>query len=70
MKNDCFQVKVLYVRNLKESVTEDKLKEIFSPYGEIERVKKVKDYAFVHYKEREPCIKVRHFEADNGILSW
>ena len=51
------KVKVLYVRNLKESVTEDKLKEIFSPYGEIERVKKVKDYAFVHYKEREPCIK-------------
>lgn len=55
-----FQVKVLYVRNLKEVVTEEKLKEIFTPFGEIERIKKIKDYAFVHFKEREPCVKV-HF---------
>ncbi|KAL6732298.1 hypothetical protein Aduo_003072 [Ancylostoma duodenale] len=51
------KVKVLYVRNLKECVTEDKLKEIFSTFGEIERIKKIKDYAFVHFKEREPCLK-------------
>lgn len=51
------KVKVLYVRNLKEAVTEDKLKETFSPYGEIDRIKKIKDYAFVHFKEREPCLK-------------
>lgn len=53
-------MKVLYVRNLKEVVTEEKLKEIFTPFGEIERIKKIKDYAFVHFKEREPCVKV-HF---------
>lgn len=51
------KVKVLYVRNLKEVVTEEKLKEIFTPFGEIERIKKIKDYAFVHFKEREPCVK-------------
>ncbi|KHJ74750.1 hnRNP-R, Q splicing factor family [Oesophagostomum dentatum] len=51
------KVKVLYVRNLKECVTEDKLKEIFGTFGEIERIKKIKDYAFVHFKEREPCLK-------------
>uniref|UniRef100_A0A914C1Q0 Heterogeneous nuclear ribonucleoprotein Q n=1 Tax=Acrobeloides nanus TaxID=290746 RepID=A0A914C1Q0_9BILA len=51
------QVKVLYVKNLKEAVTEEKLKEIFAPHGEIDRVKKVKDYAFVHYKERDSAIK-------------
>jgi hypothetical protein len=48
---------VLYVKNLKEAVTEEKLKEIFAPHGEIDRVKKVKDYAFVHYKERDSAIK-------------
>ncbi|RCN42339.1 hypothetical protein ANCCAN_11684 [Ancylostoma caninum] len=41
----------------KECVTEDKLKEIFTTFGEIERIKKIKDYAFVHFKEREPCLK-------------
>ncbi|ETN77747.1 hnRNP-R, Q splicing factor family [Necator americanus] len=51
------KVKVLYVRNLKECVTEEKLKEIFGTFGEIERIKKIKDYAFVHFKERDPCLK-------------
>lgn len=49
-------VKVLYVKNLKESVTEEKLQELFSPYGEIEKIKKLRDYAFIHYKERQPAI--------------
>lgn len=30
----------------------------FSAYGEIERVKKIKDYAFVHFKERDNALKV------------
>uniref|UniRef100_A0A7E4UMD1 HnRNP-R, Q splicing factor family n=1 Tax=Panagrellus redivivus TaxID=6233 RepID=A0A7E4UMD1_PANRE len=51
------QVKVLYVKNLKEAVTEDKLTEMFKPYGEIERVKKIRDYAFIHYKNREDALK-------------
>lgn len=52
------QVKVLYVRNLKEAVTEDQLKELFGQSGEVERVKKIKDYAFVHFAEREGALKV------------
>ena len=30
----------------------------FSAYGDVERVKKIKDYAFVHFKERENALKV------------
>ena len=30
---------------------------MFAPFGEIERIKKMKDYAFIHYKEREPAVK-------------
>lgn len=51
------KVKVLYVRNLKAEVTEEELKECFEPYGKIERVKKIKDYGFVHFEEREAAIK-------------
>lgn len=52
------QVKVVYVKNLKESVTEEKLNEMFAVYGEIDRTKKIRDYAFIHYKERDSAVKV------------
>ncbi|CAD5113392.1 DgyrCDS2564 [Dimorphilus gyrociliatus] len=58
------KVKVLYVRNLRSNVTEEELKKIFEPFGEIERVKKVKDYGFVHYKERDSTLSA--LEAMNG----
>jgi len=51
------QVKVLYVRNLKSDVTEDQLREKFEQFGKIERVKKVKDYGFVHFDDREHALK-------------
>lgn len=54
------QVKVLYVRNLKESVTEERLQEMFAKYGEVEKTKKMKDYAFIHFKERSSAITVWH----------
>lgn len=47
------QVKVLYVRNLTSAVTEDKIQEVFEEFGKIERVKKIKDYAFVHFEDRD-----------------
>merc|ERR1712106_424908 len=47
------KVKVLYVRNLTQQTTEEMLKEKFDEYGKVERVKKIKDYAFVHYEERD-----------------
>ncbi|KAI5094489.1 heterogeneous nuclear ribonucleoprotein Q isoform X1 [Silurus meridionalis] len=51
------KVKVLFVRNLANSVTEDTLEKTFSQYGKLERVKKLKDYAFVHFEERAGAVK-------------
>lgn len=50
------KVKVLYVRNLKSDVTEEQLRERFEQFGKVERVKKVKDYGFVHFEDREHAL--------------
>lgn len=47
------EVKVLYVRNLLIDTTEEVLRTHFTKYGKVERVKKIRDYAFIHYVERE-----------------
>lgn len=47
------QVKVLYVRNLQLSTTEETIENLFKQYAEVERVKKIKDYCFVHFATRE-----------------
>lgn len=51
-------VKVLYVRNLMLTTTEDKIRTEFEKIkeGSVERVKKMKDFAFVHFKEREDAL--------------
>lgn len=61
------KVKVLYVRNLVADVTEDELRSLFiktmqeklgsSDGINIERVKKLKDYAFVHFEDRDQAVK-------------
>ena len=51
------RVKVLYCRNLTASVTEESLRETFERFGRVERVKKIKDYAFVHFEEREQAVE-------------
>lgn len=53
------QVKVLFVRNLANGVTEEILEKSFSEFGTLERVKKLKDYAFIHFEERDGAVKVR-----------
>lgn len=54
------QVKILYVRNLAVATTEDALLRLFSKSTKkvdpIERVKKIKDYAFIHFKDRADAI--------------
>jgi len=50
------QVKVLYVRNLKSDVTEDQLRDKFEEHGKVERVKKVKDYGFIHFDDRDSAL--------------
>jgi len=51
------KVKVLYVRNLTHETMEDKLKEAFEVHGPVDRVKKIKDYAFIHFEERDSAEK-------------
>lgn len=72
------KVKVLYVRNLTQEISEEKLKvsfnvldcpeshfnlfrwlhsqEHFENHGKVERVKKIKDYAFVHFEDRDNAV--------------
>ena len=57
-------MKVLYVRNLTQEFTEEKLKESFEAHGPIQRVKKIKDYAFVHFEERDDAVQA--MDALNG----
>ncbi|XP_007467380.1 PREDICTED: heterogeneous nuclear ribonucleoprotein Q isoform X2 [Lipotes vexillifer] len=58
------QVKVLFVRNLANTVTEEILEKAFSHFGKLERVKKLKDYAFIHFDERDGAVKA--MEEMNG----
>ncbi|XP_063987860.1 heterogeneous nuclear ribonucleoprotein R isoform X9 [Diachasmimorpha longicaudata] len=51
------KVRVLYVRNLTQDCSEEKLKECFEQFGKIDRVKKIKDYAFVHFEDRDCAVK-------------
>ncbi|NXP43766.1 RBM46 protein, partial [Heliornis fulica] len=52
------RVKVLHVRNLMMSTTEDRIKAEFNKFkpGVVERVKKLRDYAFVHFFHREDAV--------------
>jgi len=59
------KVKVLYLKNLSDKATEEVITTTFKAYGEIDRVKKIKDYAFVHFKERDDAIKA--MDELNGI---
>ncbi|XP_078366139.1 putative RNA-binding protein 46 isoform X2 [Oculina patagonica] len=58
------QVKVLYARNLLLSTTEDTIEQVFSKFGEVERVKKIKDYSFIHFRTKEQARAA--LEAMNG----
>ncbi|XP_018616835.2 APOBEC1 complementation factor isoform X1 [Scleropages formosus] len=51
-------VKILYVRNLMLATTEETIEKEFNSIkpGAVERVKKIRDYAFVHFIQREDAI--------------
>jgi RNA recognition motif-containing protein len=51
------KVKVVYVKNITAETTEEKLEELFKQYGELEKVKKIKDYAFINFKERDDAVR-------------
>lgn len=46
-------MKVLYVRNLQLSTTEETIENLFKKFAEVDRVKKIKDYCFVHFSTRD-----------------
>ncbi len=53
-------VRVLYVRNLMLTTSEDTIRSEFERTcgeGSVERVKKLKDFAFVHFKKREDALR-------------
>jgi len=56
------------VKNLKSLVTEDELRQVFEPYGTVGRVKKTKDYGFIHFENREDAL--RAMEELNGTVSY
>ena len=60
---------MLYVRNLKSDVSEEQLKEKFEPYGKIERVKKIKDYGFIHFEDRDDAVKAME-ELNQTVISF
>uniref|UniRef100_A0AAY4ANX5 RRM domain-containing protein n=1 Tax=Denticeps clupeoides TaxID=299321 RepID=A0AAY4ANX5_9TELE len=62
------KVKVLFVRNLASTVTEEILEKTFSQFGKLERVKKLKDYAFIHFEERDGAVVVEEKQLDRLIF--
>ena len=59
---------MLYVRNLRSDVTEDQLREKFEQHGKVERVKKVKDYGFIHFEDRESAVQA--MQLLNGTVRY
>ncbi|KAJ7526846.1 hypothetical protein O6H91_16G043400 [Diphasiastrum complanatum] len=59
------QVKVVYVRNLPDTVTEEQLKSLFERHGEVTRVvlpaakpgQMKRDFGFVHFSDRSSALK-------------
>ncbi|XP_026216348.1 RNA-binding protein 47 isoform X5 [Anabas testudineus] len=51
-------VKILYVRNLMMETSEETIRRVFSQWnpGCVERVKKIRDYAFVHFTSRDDAV--------------
>ncbi|KAM6972024.1 RNA-binding protein 47 isoform 5-T5 [Aplochiton taeniatus] len=51
-------VKILYVRNLMMETSEETLRQVFGQWnpGCVERVKKIRDYAFVHFTSRDDAV--------------
>lgn len=50
-------------------MTEELLEKTFAQFGKLERVKKLKDYAFVHFEERDAAVRVGVFPLFNLSLS-
>ncbi|XP_047221049.1 RNA-binding protein 47 isoform X5 [Girardinichthys multiradiatus] len=66
-------VKILYVRNLMMETSEETIRKIFSQWnpGCVERVKKIRDYAFVHFTSRDDAVlAMDHLNGTEIEGSW
>ena len=50
---------MLYVRNLHIDTQESTIAEVFQKIAPVERVKKIRDYAFVHFTTKEDARKAK-----------
>jgi len=50
------KVKNVYVVGWSETRTEEQIQELFMPFGTVEKVKKIGNYSFVHYAERDQAL--------------
>jgi len=62
--NTMSTVKNLYVKGWSEMRTEAEIKALFEPYGALEKVKKINNYSFIHFIQRENALKA--MEEMNG----
>lgn len=58
-------MKILYVKGLQPEISGEIVRDKFAPFGEIEFLNRKKDFAFVHFKEREDAL--RALEQLNGF---
>lgn len=71
-------VRILFVRQYSGMLDEGTLAEVFGEYGTVERVKNLKNYAFVHFARREDAQAAMNaldgaVDADSGVkldVSW
>ncbi|GAB6028810.1 APOB1 complementation factor [Chamberlinius hualienensis] len=71
-------VKVLYVRNLMESTSEEIIRNVFESIRpkSVERVKKMRDFAFVHFATREDAEEAKHrlnnteIDGADVVVTW
>ncbi|CAM6129484.1 unnamed protein product [Calypogeia fissa] len=74
------QVKVVYVRNLPDTVTEEQLQKLFEHHGEVTKVvlpsskpgQSKRDFGFVHFSDRSSALKAiektETYELDGRVL--
>lgn len=59
------KVKTLFIKHIADSVNQAKLEEVFGVYGKVEKVNRIKDYAFVFFETREGALSAQ--EGMNGF---
>ena len=58
---------MLFIRNLSADTTEDMISNAYAFYGDVECVKKAKDYAIVHFISREAA-EMAYESTKDGIF--